>query len=229
MNRQRRPPNMRVQRTRSSPSALRSPLTRHPLMAPLLGIALLVASRPSLGEGAGQNKWKAYKNEAIGFSLRVPPTWTIATGDEYYGMTPDVSISMPESDLRDAKVRRAFVAVYSSEEGYCAPVTENETLAPDATEQTLAGRRFSHRSWIEAAGSFGYASKTFSTRYRGKCFVIETIVDNPRVDYDENGDEIPRVEHDKIYRCRDKLAASLMKVVRTLVFLDPADANDQKK
>ncbi len=27
----RRPPNTRVQRTRSSPSALRSPLTRHPL------------------------------------------------------------------------------------------------------------------------------------------------------------------------------------------------------
>jgi hypothetical protein len=33
------PPNMRVQRTRSSPSALRSPLTRHPLgsAAPLVG------------------------------------------------------------------------------------------------------------------------------------------------------------------------------------------------
>src|SRR5215469_10395505 len=35
-----RPPNMRVQRTRSSPSALRSPLTRHPLGGRWLCVAL---------------------------------------------------------------------------------------------------------------------------------------------------------------------------------------------
>ena len=41
MRTHRRPPNMRVQRTRSSPSALRSPLTRHPLGA--LGSRALVS------------------------------------------------------------------------------------------------------------------------------------------------------------------------------------------
>src|SRR5215831_2113655 len=37
-----RPPNTRVQRTRSSPSALRSPLTRHPLGARRMEVAVRV-------------------------------------------------------------------------------------------------------------------------------------------------------------------------------------------
>ena len=136
----------------------------------------------------------------------------------YYGMRPEVAISIPDSALHEARVSRAFVAVYSSEDGWCPPGTPESD--PGFDVQTLAGRHVYHSTWIEAAGSFGYKSETFSTLYRDKCFVIQTIVESPRVDYDENGEDIAGVERDTIYRHRDKVAASLMKVLRTVVFLD---------
>jgi len=167
------------------------------------------ASARELGDSGG---WRVYQDQAIGVSIRLPPSMTIVPGEEprvgFHWPKPDLQFVLNETDLDKAGITRALVVVYASSEGYCPP--DFATWDP----QTLDGRDVYHHTWWDAAGAFGFHTDGFSTLYRGKCLLVEMIVETSR-----GADETPKglKERDAHF---GKVTRLLTRVMRTTRFLD---------
>ena len=106
----RRPPNMRVQRTRSSPSAPHSPLTRYPLGAGMVCIAVaalmtVAASEPPATRTPGtEARDAAVVQRALVQSGSVETYFGMSQSDDYVVVVPVAQASTYRRDWRDVWV-----------------------------------------------------------------------------------------------------------------------------
>ena len=91
---------MRVQRTRSSPLALRSPLTRHPLgrLKACAGVVLVVGSAVACARADGRSAQLPFPELEVVGGLPAGFSWQFKNGPDFY-VYRGTSPSEPESEV----------------------------------------------------------------------------------------------------------------------------------
>ena len=159
-----------------------------------------------------------FRDEFCGISIRVPPSMTVLTGEEVredarFGPRPDLEVLLNDPILEELGIGRASVIAYAEGGQVCPPTSPDPGWDP----KTLDGRDVYHHTWWDAAGAFRVHTEGFSLRYRGKCFLVEVLIESMRIE-----DETPQDSKRRVAR-RDKIEAHLLDVIRTIKFLDPRE------
>jgi len=178
-----------------------------------------IALVKSLLAAENPRRWKTYRNDPLGISLRHPSSMTVHTGAQarfqgtmrFWPPQPDVRFSLPVP-YEETHVGLADVAIFADLREDCAQPGDEEK-----GHQVLAGRRF--RRFLGGDGATGHWSQIdgFRTNYRGKCFAIVATLQGFR--YDEA--RTPK-QHERTEKLRGAIQARLLQVIRTLQFLEPS-------
>jgi hypothetical protein len=214
---------------RSSPSAHRSPLTRHPLGDRCLVGLVAFIGVVAVADAVGANHvgltptpvsasltpipeaWQTYANRDIGIVLRYPPKMTVRTGSaakvEWFFEQPQPDLQITISD-EQAQVEASVVARADAPD-YCKNYSE-------ADAEVLAGRSFVHWKVSDGGNRVSIGWECFCTRYRGRDFWIAAVTTTWTF-----ADDPPSVGWDVIERRRSEIAAQALQVLHTLALTGP--------
>jgi hypothetical protein len=160
--------------------------------------------------------WRTHASTRLGLSLRYPPFMIPHEKpdthlDGYIPQSaPDVQIHFPVS-FDDTHITAADVVIEIGTDLTCL------STFGDSDMQRLAGRNFRHSVNEDGASGNLIRWEEFCGMYRGKIFVIKTVVQTYKFEAEDSTEFISAAE-----RRQREAEMLLLEVVRTLVLNDPA-------